>query len=120
MLKLHPKYLILALVLFVVEICIALFFHDNFIRPFVGDFLVVILIYCFVRSFFNLPTLKLAIGVLIFSFFIEILQYFKIVNVLGLQQSKIAKIVIGTSFEWTDLVAYTLGIGLVLLLDRNA
>jgi len=60
-----------------------------------------------------------AIGVLLFSYFIEVLQYFNIVKMLGLQNSNLARVVIGTSFEWTDLMAYTLGIGLVILLDKN-
>jgi len=119
MIKFHPRYFLITLILLITEICIALFVHDNFIRPFFGDFLVVILIYCFIRSFFNLPTVALAIGVLLFSYFIETLQYFKIVTVLGLQHSKIARVIIGTSFGWTDLLAYTLGIGLVLLLEKK-
>jgi len=119
MLKFKLKYFILAAILFLIEVLIALFIHDNFIRPFVGDVLVVILIYCFVKSFFNLPVIITAIAVLLFSYLIEVLQYFKIVNILGLQNFNLARVVIGTSFEWTDLLAYTLGIGLVVLFDKN-
>jgi hypothetical protein len=60
-----------------------------------------------------------AIGVLIFSYVVEILQYFKVVELLGLERSNFARIVIGTSFEWMDLVAYTTGIGLVLLIENR-
>ena len=119
MLKFQLKYFILFVILFLIEVVIALFFHDNFIRPFFGDFLVVILIYCFIKSFFNSPLVITAIGVLLFSYLIEVLQYFNIVKILGLQNSNLARVVIGTSFEWTDLIAYTLGIGLVILLDKN-
>jgi hypothetical protein len=60
-----------------------------------------------------------AIAVLLFSYLIEVLQYFNIIKMLGLQNSNLARVVIGTSFEWTDLIAYTLGIGLVILLGKN-
>lgn len=117
--RFNSRYMLFALLLFVVEVCIALFMHDRFVRPFVGDFLVVILIYCFVKAFMNVSNYKLAIGVLLFSFLVEYLQYIGIVNILGLENSSLARTVIGTSFEWTDLIAYALGILTVLLLDRE-
>ncbi len=113
------KYFLLALVLFATEIVIALFVRDAFIRPYVGDFLVVILLYCFVRAFFKVSVMQAALGVLAFAFLIETLQYFNIVNVLGLQHSRVARIVIGTAFSWEDMVAYALGIGVVLLLEKQ-
>ena len=119
MLKFQLKYFILAIILFIIEVLIALFAHDNFIRPFVGDVLVVILIYCFIKSFLNSPVVITAIAVLICAYLIEVLQHFKIVEILGLQNSNLARIVIGTSFEWTDLLAYTLGIGMVIFLDKK-
>jgi len=118
-LRFQLKYFIPATILFLIEVFIALFVHDNFIRPFLGDVLVVILIYCFIKSFINSPVIITAIAVLLFAYLIELLQYFNIVTFLGLQNSDLARIVIGTSFEWTDLLAYTLGIGLVLLLDKG-
>lgn len=91
---------------------------DAIIRPYGGDFLVVILIYCFVRTFFDTPVLRTAIGVLLFSYFIEITQYFHLVNLLGLQDCKIARIVMGTYFSFVDMLAYTLGILLVLIIEK--
>lgn len=93
--------------------------HDKIIRPYVGDLLVVILIYCFIKSFFNFPIKQTAIGVLVFSFVIEFLQYFKLVDLLGLGHNKLARIVIGSSFAWEDLVAYALGILLVLFAEKK-
>jgi DNA integrity scanning protein DisA with diadenylate cyclase activity len=114
-----PFYLIAAVILFFVEVVIALYVHDQIIRPYAGDLLVVILIYCFVKSFVNTPVIPTAIGVLMFSYIIEVLQYFNIVALLGLQHSAMARVVIGTSFEWIDLVAYTLGIAIVVLAEKN-
>lgn len=118
-LNFHPKYFILTFLLLSIEICIALFVHDNFIRPYIGDVLVVILIYCFIKSFFNLPPNITAIAVLLFSFVVETLQYFKVVNLLGLQNSKVASIIIGTSFAWQDIIAYIVGIAIVILAEKS-
>ncbi len=112
------KYFIFAIVLFIIEVLIALFVRDSFFRPYFGDFLVVILIYCAVRTFINATPLKVAIGVLLFSYLIEVLQYFNIVDRLGLSDNKVAKTVIGYGFEWWDILAYTLGIITVLILER--
>ena len=117
LLKFNRFYFVLTLLLFVIEILIALFTHDPIIRPYIGDVLVVILIYCFVKSFVNTAFLPTAIGVLLFSYLVEALQYFKIVNKLGLKDSKLAKIIIGTSFAWLDLLAYTVGIVVVIYLE---
>ena len=43
---------------------------------------------------------------------------FSSINKLGLEDSDFARIFIGTSFEWADLVAYSLGIALVIYLER--
>ena len=60
-----------------------------------------------------------AVSVLLFSYTVEILQYLKIINVLGLQHSGIARIVIGTSFEWIDLLAYTAGVAIILFVEKQ-
>src|ERR1700753_717429 len=113
--RFNLNYFILVVTLFVVEVLIALYMHDAIIRPYGGDFLVVILIYCFVKAFFNWPVLKTAIGTLIFSYVVEIGQYFHLVNILGLEHSKLARPIIGVGFSLIDLLCYTLGVVLVLV-----
>jgi hypothetical protein len=117
LLQFRLRYFLAAIFLFVVEVLIALYVHDDFIRPHVGDFLVVILIYYSLKSFLNIPARNLAAGVLLFSYTIEILQYFKIVEILRLGHYTLARVVIGTSFSWIDMLAYTLGIAFVLLTE---
>ena len=117
--KFNWYYFVLTILLLGSEILIALFVHDGIIRPYIGDLLVVILIYCFVKSFVNTPVFMTAVSVLLFSYTVEILQYLKIINVLGLQHSGIARIVIGTSFEWIDLLAYTAGIAIILFVEKQ-
>jgi hypothetical protein len=118
MLTFNKNYFGLAILIFTLEVLIALFVRDNFIRPYFGDVLVVILIYCFIRSFLRLPIFMLAISVLAFSFIIEFLQYLNIIKALGLEGSKIASTVMGNSFAWKDLLAYVAGIVAVLVVEK--
>lgn len=106
MLRFNKTYFLLTIILFCIEVIIALFVHDNFIRPYFGDVLVVILIYCFIQTFFNWSKTKTAIYVLIFAFLIETLQYFNFISFLGLENNRLAKTVIGNSFSFHDLLAY--------------
>ncbi|RYZ26092.1 MAG: DUF2809 domain-containing protein [Chitinophagaceae bacterium] len=119
MFRFHKTYFVLTLLLLFTEILIALYVNDKFVRPYVGDFLVVILLYCFARSILNWSVVFTCLAVLIFSFCVEIAQYFQLVKLLKLENNKLARTVIGSSFEWTDLLAYTLGIVLVLLVEKH-
>ncbi len=120
MLKFNWRYFAWAVAIFVVEILIARYVHDAIVRPYIGDLLVVVLIYCFVKAFLDLRIMPVAFGVLAFAFLIEALQYFKMVELLQLQNSKLACTVIGTSFSWIDMLCYVLGIVLVLVVEGLA
>ncbi|RYJ51652.1 DUF2809 domain-containing protein [Flavobacterium petrolei] len=117
MFQFNRNYFILTILLFLTEVALAMYVHDDFIRPYSGDFLVVILLYCFVKSFVKVSVLVAASLVLVFSFAIEIAQYFNMVEKLGFQHSKITRIVLGNSFAWMDLLAYVLGILTVIRIE---
>ena len=117
MLTYNKKYFALAVLIFVIEVLIALFVRDRFVRPYLGDVLVVILIYCFVRSFLNVKVYSLTVCVLLFAFTIELLQYVNYVGYLGLQGSPLARTVMGTSFAWNDMLAYVAGAAIILLFE---
>lgn len=117
MLKFNSRYFVLAILILIIEISIAIYVHDSFIRPYIGDLLVVIFIYCFLKSFVSLSTSKAALYVLLFSYFVETLQYFRIVQYLGFQRNDLARIIIGTSFDWKDILMYTIGIVTVVIIE---
>ncbi len=104
--------------IFTIEVLIALFVHDDFIRPYFGDVLVVILMYCFIKSFLNLPVFSVAVFVLAFAFLIEILQGCNIVTKIGLEKSKLANVVLGNSFSWIDFLTYIVGF-LIIIVTEN-
>jgi hypothetical protein len=114
MFKFNRTYFLLVILLLVIEIAIALYIPDGFIRHYVGDLLVVILIYCFLRSLFKFSVVPLAFGVLLFAYCIEILQYFDFVDRLGLSHNKLVSVVLGSTFDWMDMLMYTVGIGIVI------
>lgn len=119
MLSFNKNYFALMLLLLLIEIGIALFVHDEFIRPYVGDMLVVILVYCFVKSFLNVGVLAAAVFALTLAFAIEFAQYFNIIELLGWQHSKLARCIIGTTFAWIDLLTYIAGTLLILFVENS-
>lgn len=114
MLKFNKTYFGLFILILITEILIALYVRDAIVRPYFGDVLVVILIYCFIKSFLKTKVLPTAIFVLFFAFAVETLQYINIVERLKLQNSAVARTAIGTSFEWMDIACYIAGIIIVL------
>ncbi|MFB9090423.1 DUF2809 domain-containing protein [Flavobacterium paronense] len=115
--KFNVAYFRLASFIFIIETLIALYINDSIIRPYIGDVLVVILIYCFIKSFLDVKVLPTALFVLLFAFTVEFLQYLNIVEKLGLQSSKIATTIIGTSFSWIDILTYIVGIIIVISVE---
>lgn len=102
-------YALCTLVLFTIETLIALYVRDAIIRPYVGDILVVVLVYCFVRIVINSPYRWLPSAVFLFACSIEALQFFHVAELLGLQRNTVARIVLGSVFDWGDIVCYAIG-----------
>jgi hypothetical protein len=92
--RLSRPYLLLTLGIFALELFIALEVHDAFVRPFVGDVLVVVLIYCAVRRHRRF-------------------------NLFGaLEHNAVLRTVIGTHADPLDVLAYAIGTGLIVLVER--
>lgn len=117
--KMRLTYAISFLFLFVLEILIALFVHDKFIRPYVGDVLVTILICCFVRVFIPSGIKILPLLVFLFSALVEVGQYFNIVPILGLDGCTLIRVVLGTTYSTMDLVCYAVGCVVFYFIERR-
>ena len=111
--KKRLEYFVATIGIFLVELLIALFVRDNFVRPYVGDMLVVVLIYTFLRIFFPEKPRFLPLYVFLFAAGVEVLQGVHIVELLGLEDNRFFSILIGTTFDWKDIACY--GVGCVLL-----
>ncbi|WP_258188604.1 ribosomal maturation YjgA family protein [Enterovibrio norvegicus] len=119
MITFNGKYFLASMALLAVLIGIALFVKDSFVRPFLGDELVVVWMYAFLAAFLLVLPLMLSLFVLVFAYCVEIGQYFRLVEVVGLQNNKLASIVIGSTFDWLDLLAYTLGWGVIWVFQKQ-
>ena len=109
----RKPYILATIILLIIEVLIALFVDDSFIRPYVGDMLVVVVLYTFVRIFIPEKCRLLPLYIFLFAAAVELLQYFKIVELLGLQDNRFFSVLIGTVFDIKDIVCY--GVGCVLL-----
>jgi hypothetical protein len=112
-------YFILFLILFLIEASIAYFLKTGFIRHTFGDFLVVILLYCLLKSFINAKPITMTIVVLFFSFVIEFLQLTPFLEWLNLHDNTLAKTILGSTFHISDLVAYTLGVITIIIAESK-
>jgi hypothetical protein len=112
--KFSVKHLLITILIFLIEVLIATKLeHIFFIRAYLGDVIVVILLYTFVKTFITINDQKLIAGIFVFSCLIEFAQYFKIADKLGFQAGSLMYIVIGNSFSWIDILCY--GVGCLLL-----
>ena len=116
----RENWFYLAGCLFCLEVFIAAFVHDGLVRPYVGDFLAVIFLYCLLQSWVAVPTGPAVAAVLLVAYGVEVTQYFHLAARLGLQHSPLALVVLGSHFEWTDILAYTLSAGLILGAEKMA
>ncbi|MCR4646561.1 MAG: DUF2809 domain-containing protein [Oscillospiraceae bacterium] len=111
-------YGIAALALFLIEFVIGKWLNDwHFVRAYMGDVLVIPLLYCLVRIFTNklprtMPLVIFGIGVVT-----EITQYFKLYAILGFERNSLPAILLGTSFSWYDLICYAAGTVLIYLAE---
>lgn len=107
--KIRLKYLAAFLVLFAGEIIIALYVHDSFVRPYMGDMLVVAVICAFLRIFVPQKIKYLPIFTAAFAVLVEVLQYFDFVSLLGLADSRFFSILLGRTFDIKDIFCYIIG-----------
>lgn len=99
-------YLAVFLLVLMLEIFIGVFIQDDFIRPYVGDMLVTVLLCCLCRIIF--PSLFPAVLVFLFSAVVEGLQWLDLTDKLGLQGTVLG-IIVGSTFDWKDILCYALG-----------
>lgn len=117
-LQFNKNYLVLAHSLFLIELAIAFIIKTGFIRYTFGDYLVVILLYAIIRGCSSLSVRASAIVVLLIAYGIELLQLTSFLNYFNLQDSFTAKLIFGSTFQFGDIIAYTLGIITVLLIEH--
>ena len=98
--KLKLKYLFsISGHVFLCLLILKFFKFNRFIRGFFGDLIFMVLIFYIFKLFLNLKNKTLLFATLIFAYTVEFLQYFKFINILGLENNYYAKI--NVFFIWT-------------------
>ena len=115
----HRGYAVLALAVFAIEVVIALYVRDRFVRPYLGDVLAVVLVYLGLRAVTRLRVTAAAICALAIAVLVEFGQLFGFVDRIGLGQNRVARIVFGTGFDPHDLLAYAAGALIVVAIERS-
>ena len=99
-----------ALLLLGTEILIGMYAH-GWVRNYLGDVLVVMLLYALWRAVFpHRPEhgMLLPAAILVFAFCVEFLQLWGIADRLHIT-NRLLRIIIGTGFSVIDLLSYTIG-----------
>lgn len=118
MIRPRGEYALAATALFLVEAAIALRVDDAFVRPLVGDALVVALVYCAMRAMTPLRVVPAVAMAFALACSVEIGQAFALVDRLGLGGNAVARVVLGTSYDLRDFAAYALGALATLAVER--
>ncbi|MBE5964806.1 MAG: DUF2809 domain-containing protein [Lachnospira sp.] len=108
-------YIAITIILLAIEVFIALFIHDRFIRPYVGDVLVMMVMYTFVRIFVPEKIKMLPWVLFAFAVIVEVAQYFRIVELLGFVENSFFSVLIGSVFDIKDIVCYAIGTMLIVI-----
>lgn len=106
-LKKRLVYLSLAAFVLAVEIIIGAYLKDGFVRPFLGDVLVAVLL-CLVLRLFLLKWKWLPVAVFGLSLIVESTQLIRLDQKLGLEGT-VAGIILGSTFDYLDILCYLLG-----------
>ncbi|MEZ4875086.1 MAG: DUF2809 domain-containing protein [Flavobacteriaceae bacterium] len=117
--KKGQRYFWIFLLLLVTEIAIAYFHFNKFVRGFIGDVLVIPLLYSLLKIFLKIPPKKLLYATVTFAFLVEMLQLLPLVKVLNLENT-LWEILLGSHFDLMDLFAYVLGIIPVLIIEKHS
>lgn len=118
-LRLHWPSALLTLAVFALEVFIALRVRDAFVRPYLGDVLVVVLMYLAFKTVLRAPATWLAGAALAIACVIEELQALSLVDVLGIE-NRVLRVALGSTFSWADMLCYAAGAALVLMVERWA
>ena len=101
-------YLAATLIILAVEVLIALYVHDCFVRPYFGDVLAVVFVYCLARAVLKRVPRLLALYVFLIAAMVEVSQLLGLATMLGVDRGPLG-VVLGGVFDWADLAMYMIG-----------
>ena len=115
--KKRVVYLTIAIVLFLVEFWIERNFQQGFIRYYLGDYLVAILLYTLFMCICLPRYFPAAMAVLFACYVTEAFQWMDILSMLHIKKTRVTNILLGSTFSWTDILCYTMGVLTVFFVE---
>ncbi|MEW9121632.1 MAG: DUF2809 domain-containing protein [Thermotaleaceae bacterium] len=92
----------------------------DYIDLYLGDALWALMIYGILGVLFReLSIKKIAIGALLFCYFIEFSQLYHRPWIDNIRSTTLGGLVLGHGFLWSDLMAYGIGIGIGVLIEKT-
>ena len=92
----------------------------NFINDYLGDMLWAMMIYSMFSLIFNRAKIRnIASAALLFCFFIELSQLYHRPWIDAIRHTRLGGLILGFGFLWTDLIAYSIGVALCLIIERS-
>lgn len=98
-----------------IEVLIALFVHDSFVRPYLGDVLAVVCVYFLARAIFPEKPRFLSVWVTAFAFCVELVQLTPLSEALPPPLS----VIVGGTFDLKDLACYLVGGAVCFFADKR-
>lgn len=118
MFKFNSKSFIIFLILLIIEAIIELYVKQHFIRHTLGDFLCVIMLFYFIKSFVKIKYTYIALTVLLVTYTVDILQLTPVLDYLKIENTSFIRIIFGTTFSVPNVIAYTLGVVTILIIEN--
>ena len=88
------------------------------INTYLGDALWAVMIYLFTAVLLHdRKPLQIALVSLLFCYLIEISQLYHAPWIDAIRNTRLGGLVLGFGFLWTDIIAYTMGIGVMLAIE---
>ena len=114
--RFHIGYFLIAISIFLIEVLIAKYV-TGWVRSYLGDVLVIILIYSAMMTVIELNKKLVVLFTLVLAFAIEFSQYFKLAELMGFEKGSVAYIVLGNTSSLKDLICYIVGGLLILIIE---
>ena len=115
--RLRATYFAIFVAVLCIEILIGVYVRDAFVRPYVGDVLVVVLIYCLIRVIKPMGVRLMPLYVFAFACGVEFLQLIDVVGILGIPKGSVVAIIIGSTFSFPDIICYAVGCTIVAVTE---
>ena len=88
------------------------------VNMYLGDALWALMIYLYVAIIFKTLSIKrVAIFSLLFCYLIELSQLYHALWIDGIRNTRLGGLVLGFGFLWSDILAYTMGVGIGILIE---